>query len=109
MPDRRCEMENFIPVADDLFPIYNPTDERCERAVGGWLLHGIESRIGKVADTWGKPKTKQMTQGEDVIGESGGVGVMLFDVKFGFVIQQPVEDMGCVPHSCAYELGVERG
>ena len=50
-----------------------------------------------------------MTQGEDVIGESGGVGVMLFDAEVGFVIQQAVEHMGRVPHGCAYELGVEWG
>lgn len=31
MFDRRSETEDFIPVADDLFPIYNPTNERRER------------------------------------------------------------------------------
>ena len=70
MLDRRSETEDFIPVADDLFPIYNPTDERRERPISGWLLHGIEACVGKVANTWGDPKTKQMTQREDVIGES---------------------------------------
>jgi hypothetical protein len=76
---------------------YNPTDERRERAIGRWLLHGIEARVGKVANTWSEPKTKQMTQGEDVIGEPGGVGVMLFDVEIGFVIEQSVEHMGKRP------------
>ena len=42
-----------------------------------------------------------MTQGEDVIGESGGVGVMLFDVEIGFVIQQAVEHVCGVPHGGA--------
>ena len=65
MFDRRSETEDFIPVADDLFAIYNPTDERRERPVSRWLLHRIEARIGEV-----EPKTKQMTQREDVIGES---------------------------------------
>src|SRR5262249_14666089 len=73
------------------------------------LLQGIEARVGKVANTWGEPKTEQMTQGEDMIGESGGVGVMLFDVEVGFVIQQPVEHMGGIPDVCAYELGMEWG
>src|SRR3974390_3187394 len=109
MLDRRGETEDFIPVADDLFPIYSPADEGRERLISGWLLHGIETRVGKVANTWGEPKTKQMTQGEDVIGESGGVGVMLFDVEGGFVIQQPVEHMGRVTHGCAYELDMEWG
>src|SRR5882672_2118834 len=52
MLDRRGETENFIPLADDLFPIYNPTDERRERDIGRWLLHAIETRVGKVANTW---------------------------------------------------------
>jgi hypothetical protein len=34
-----------------------------------------------------------MTQVEDAIGESGGVGVMPFDVEVGFVIRQPIEHM----------------
>jgi DNA invertase Pin-like site-specific DNA recombinase len=34
---------------------------------------------------------------------------MLFDVEVGFVIQQPVEHMGRVPHCCAYQLDMEWG
>jgi len=49
MLDRRGKTENFIPLADDLLPIYNPTDERRERAIGRWLLSGIEARVGEVA------------------------------------------------------------
>ena len=58
MLDRRGETEDFIPVADDLLPIYNPTDERRERLIRGWLLHGIEARVGKVTNTWGESKTE---------------------------------------------------
>jgi hypothetical protein len=50
-----------------------------------------------------------MTQGENVIGESGGVGVMLFDPQIGFVIQQPIEHVGGVPYGGADELAVEGG
>lgn len=84
--DRCSETEDFIPVADDLLLIYDPTDERRERPLSRWLLHRIEAR-----------KTKQMTQDEDVIGESGGVGVMLFDAEVGFVIQHAIEHNGWRP------------
>ena len=109
MLDRRSEAENFVPVAADPFPIRNSAYERCKRRITGRLLHRIKARISKVADAWRKPEPQQMTQGEDVIGESGGVGVMLFDVEIGFVIQQAVEHVCGVPHGGANELDVEWG
>ena len=50
-----------------------------------------------------------MAQGEDVIGESAGVGVVLFDAEIGFMIKQPIKDMGRVPHRGADEFAVEWG
>ena len=44
-----------------------------------------------------------------MIGEPGGVGVMLFDPQIGFVIQQAVEHMGGIPHGGADELAVKGG
>lgn len=66
-------------MAGDLSLVHDPTEERGERRITGRFLHGIKARITKVADAWGKSEPKQMAQGEDVIGESAGVGVMLFD------------------------------
>ncbi len=50
-----------------------------------------------------------MAQGEDMIGESASVGVMLFDAEIGFMIKQPIKDMGRVPHGGADEFAVEWG
>ena len=50
-----------------------------------------------------------MAQGEDVIGESAGVGVVLFDAEIGFMIEQPIKDMGRVPYRGADEFAVEWG
>ena len=63
----------------------------------------------KVANARSKPESEQVAQSEDVIGESGGVGVMLFDAEIGFVIQQPIEYVGGVPHCGADEFAVEGG
>ena len=38
-----------------------------------------------------KRKPQEVHQPEDVIGEAGCVGVVLFDAQVGLVIQQPVE------------------
>ena len=97
------------PVAGDLFFVHDPTDERGERRIAGRLLHGIKTRVAKVANARGKAEPQQVTQGENVIGESAGVGVMLFDAKIGFMIEQPIKDMGRVPRRGADEFAVEWG
>ena len=96
-------------MAGDLFFVYDSTDERCERRITGGFLHGIETRITKVANAWGKPEPEQMAQGKDVICESAGVGVMLFNAEIGFMIEQPIKDMSRVPHGAADEFAVEGG
>jgi hypothetical protein len=44
-----------------------------------------------------------------VIGEPGGVGVVLFDPQLGLVVEQAVEHVGCVADGRADDLGVKRG
>ena len=40
--------------------------------------------------------TEEMGESEDVVGETGGVGVMLLNAEVGLVVHQPVENMGRV-------------
>ncbi len=40
-----------------------------------------------------------MTESEDVIGEAGGIGVVLLDPQLGLVIKQSMEHMHLIPHS----------
>ena len=48
-----------------------------------------------------------MHHSKDVVGEAGGVGVMLFDPQVGFVIEQAVQHVGGVPHADVDDLGVK--
>ena len=49
-----------------------------------------------------------MHQGEDMVGESGRVGVMLLDAQVGLVVEQAVEHVGGVAHRGVDDLGMER-
>ncbi len=73
-------------MSSDLFRVHYAADERRERGIAGELLHSIEARVSKIADARSKPEPRQMTKCEDVIGESGGVRVMLLDAEIGFVV-----------------------
>ena len=67
----------------------------------------VEPLVGEVCDARSKREAEQVAQAEDVIGEAGGVGEMLFDAQLGFVIEQAVENMGGVANGRVDDLGVE--
>jgi len=69
-------------------------DHGFERLVLGLAFGDVEFRVAKVADTWSEAKTQKVHEGEDMIGEAGGVGVVLFDPQIGLVMQQTVEHIG---------------
>ena len=48
-----------------------------------------------------------MHEGEDVIREACGVGIVLFDPPVGFMVKQTVEDIGGVAYSDVDDLGTE--
>jgi hypothetical protein len=49
-----------------------------------------------------------VAQGKDVIGEARSIGIVLFDTKVGFMIEEPVEHVRGVANSGVDDLGVER-
>ena len=50
-----------------------------------------EPLVGQVADARREPEAQEVAQGEDVVGESAGVRVVLLDAKVGLVVEQAVE------------------
>ena len=50
-----------------------------------------------------------MAQSEDMVSESGRVGVVLFNPQIGFMIEQPIQNMRCIPHRGIDDFGVEGG
>jgi hypothetical protein len=50
-----------------------------------------------------------MAQREDMVGEAGGVGVMLLDAEVGLVVEQTIEHVRGVTDRGVDDLGMERG
>lgn len=44
---------------------------------------------------------------EDMIGETGRVGVVFFDAKIGFMVEPSIEDMGRVAHCRVDDFGMK--
>jgi hypothetical protein len=60
------------------------------------LARDVERLVGQIGDPRYECESQEMAQRKDVIGEPGGVGVVLFDPQIGLVVEQAVEHMGCV-------------
>lgn len=89
-----------------MFGVDCSADER----VQGWVgttAREVYACFGEIADAGREPESEKMRQGEDVVGESGGVGVMLGDAEVGFVVEKPVEYIGCVADADVDEGGME--
>ena len=43
-----------------------------------------------------------------MVGEAGCIGVMFFDPQIGFMVKQPIENIGGVPHTHVDDLRTER-
>jgi hypothetical protein len=54
-------------------------------------------------------KTQQMAERKNVIGESGGVGIVFFNLQFRFVVEQTIEYIRGISCGRIDELGLERG
>ena len=51
-------------------------DQWRQAGVVGGFVETIQPVIGQVADARGEAKAQQMTEGKDVIGKTGGIGVV---------------------------------
>ena len=77
-----------------MLDVQGATDQRAQRRVGLHALRHVQFGFAEVADAWREAEAQQVHQGEDVIGETGRVGVVLLDPQVGLVIQQAVEHIG---------------
>ena len=89
--DRSGEAEDFAPVRPDRFEIERASDHGLERLVFDFAFGNIELRVSKVSDAWSEAEPQQVHESEDMIGEAGGVGVVLFDPQIGLVMQQAID------------------
>ena len=68
----------------------------------------VEAGFPDVSDAGCEAVAEELHEGEEMVGESGGVGVVLPDFQFALVIQQPVKDPGRVAVADVDEAAVER-
>ncbi len=93
----------------DLLGVERRAYQALQRRVTGRFLDGGEPLVGQVADAGGEPVAQEMAQREDMVGKSGGVGVMLLDAEVGLVVEQTVEYVRGVTDRGVDDLGMERG
>ena len=73
------------------------------------LLAGhIKPLVGEITDAGRETKAQQMAERENVIGESGRIGVVFLDPQIGLVVEKPVEHVRRIAHRGVDDLGVER-
>ena len=97
------------PLCSDQLQIELAADQRSERWVVALPAWHIEPLVGEIADAGRETKAQQMTECKDVIGEAGGVGVMLLDPQIGLMVEQAIENMRRIPGICGDDLGIEGG
>lgn len=68
----------------------------------------IERSVAQVADARGEAETEQVHQREHVVGEAGGVGVILLDAQVRFMVQQAVQHVGRIANADVDHPGAER-
>jgi len=71
------------------------------------LARHVKTLIRQVAYAGREPEAEQVTESEDVIGEAGGIGVVLLDPQLGLVIEQAIEHMRRIAHGGVNDLGME--
>jgi hypothetical protein len=67
----------------------------------------IETGLTDVTDAGREAVAEELHEREEMIGETGGIGVVLPNFQFAFVVQQTVEDPGRVAVTDVHEAAVE--
>ena len=102
------EPENLVPVGENLFRVHRPTNERGKGWVGAGFLDCELASVADVPNSRCKSKSQEMAERENVVSESGGIGVVLVDLQFRFMVEQTVQNVCRITYGRADELGVER-
>ena len=100
--------KDLIPVLAGRFEVDDAARLGRERPVLGFAVRQVKFGVAQIADARGEAEAEQMHEGEDMVREAGGVGVMLLDPQIGFMVQQPIEDVGGVANADVDDLGTER-
>ena len=86
-----------------MFEVERAADERLELFMAA-TARDVEAGVLEVSDAWREPEPEEVHEAKDVIGESVGVGVMLFDTNVGLVIEQAIENVARVADADVHDL-----
>lgn len=106
--DRCGKADDLFELPFDKFRVEGTPDQRAQRGLLARLLRDVQPFVGQITDARREAEAKQMAQGEDVIGKTGRIRIVLLDPQIGFVIQQAIENMRRIPHRGVYDLGMSR-
>ena len=90
--DGGSKAQDLVPVATDTADVQLFAQKRLQRRIGQARCV-VQAHVIQIADARCEPKSKQVRHSEDMIREAPCVGVMLFDVEIGLMVQQPIEHM----------------
>ena len=81
MFDEGGEAENLFPVGENLFGVHRPTNERGKGWIDAGFLDCEQASVADVPNSRRKSKSQELAERENVVSESGGIGVVLFGLK----------------------------
>jgi hypothetical protein len=73
-----------------------------------YARHGVQAFLLEVANARREAKPESPAYGENMIGETAGVGVVLVDDETAFVVEQPVEHMRRLVRARGDDVGMVR-
>ena len=107
LPDGGSKAKDVIPVRADRSEVDGASDHGRKCPILDLAVGQIQLGVAEVPDAWSEVEAGQMHESEDMVREAGGVGVMLLDPQVGFMMQQPIENVGGVSHADVHDLGTE--
>ena len=81
MFDEGGEAENLFPVGENLFGVHRPTNQRGKGCIEAGFLDCEQASVADVPNSRRKSKSQELAERENVVSESGGIGVVLFGLK----------------------------
>jgi hypothetical protein len=97
---KRCvKLAHAIPLLGDQLGIDGPVraaDQRGEWTIVALGINAVDALMPNAANAWTETLAEHGEGGKVKLGVAVGIGVMLFDFELALVVQQAVENEGCV-------------
>ena len=81
MFDEGGDSGNLVPVGENLFGVHRPTNQRGKGWIDAGFLDCEQASVADVTNSRRKSKFQELAERENVVSESGGIGVVLFGLK----------------------------